>query len=353
MAKLSTESDFTTSTMSTSSGRPKQLTELTGLTGLTGTREMETEMETEMGTEMGTEMELDRERINVDRAQEHQEDMDADEVEDDDDDDEEDDNQDANDAAKDGDRINHRVSLTYQNKLQLLRIFVQLRPLYLDPTVSKTYFWKRVNSEISQVLQLPFKSSVYTVKRLVKRRRSQLEHHKQHPSIWFRKVALDDLVDEVIDVFDEEKSKKRKRMDNKKTIHNEKENMRKSLLATKLVEETTAGSPTPRLPSPASAVMPMDSFAFLNNNAGKISDSSVMGNSHLLQHNTLGSSSTSLLAEIADSVNHLHNTIGSMHTDGRYESLAREIKSLREFTYTEFRSVNAKLDRILNVLTNE
>jgi hypothetical protein len=120
------------------------------------------------------------------------------------------------------DGINHRASLTYQNKVQLLQIFLHLRPLYLDPTMSKASFWQRVNDEISRMLDIPFKSSVYTIKRLVKRRKAQLAHQQKYlvagvggpsgnvSSAVFRKVALDELVDKVIQVFQEERALKRK-----------------------------------------------------------------------------------------------------------------------------------------------
>lgn len=120
------------------------------------------------------------------------------------------------------DGINHRASLTYQNKVQLLQIFLHLRPLYLDPTMSKASFWQRVNDEISRMLDIPFKSSVYTIKRLVKRRKAQLAHQQKYiaagagsssgnvSNAVFRKVALDELVDKVIQVFQEERALKRK-----------------------------------------------------------------------------------------------------------------------------------------------
>lgn len=129
-------------------------------------------------------------------------------------------NQQRTDENEDG--INHRASLTYQNKIQLLQIFLHLRPVYLDPTMSKANFWQRVNDEISRMLDIPFKSSVYTIKRLVKRRKAQLAHQQKYlaagvtgpsgnvSSAVFRKVALDELVDKVIQVFQEERSLKRK-----------------------------------------------------------------------------------------------------------------------------------------------
>lgn len=260
-------------------------------------------------------------------------------------DDKHDDKQNDNhDGAKD-DGINHRVSLTYHNKLQLLKIFVQLRPLYLDPTVSKTLFWKRVNQEISQVLAMPFKSSVYTVKRLVKRRHSQLEHYKQHPSTAFRKVALDELVDMVIAIFEEEKSKKRKNLDSKKALHSEKENMRKSMLANKLVEESVSGSTSPHL-SNTSSVLPMESFTNFLQGTNKITDPSVMAS-----HMNLGPPGPGpMLSDVMDSINHLQ---ASFNSDARYETLALEIKSLRESTFAELRNINNKLDLIYSVLSNK
>lgn len=290
--------------------------------------------------------------------------------------DQEEDDEDQDDRASDSripaDSINHRVSLTYQNKLQLLRIFVNLRPLYLDPSVSKTLFWKRVNDEISQELQLPFKSSVYTVKRLVKRRRAQVSHHKLHPDVWFRKVALDDLVDEVIAVFDEEKQKKQKQLDSKKAITSEKKSMRKSILASKLAEESQepgsgvgVGVGTgPHLasqappPAPPPGLPMVESFtSFLHgstSNTSKSSDGAALATSPQLLPTTTTTTATNattpLLTEILDSVNHLHSTLSSGHLEAQCESVAREVKALREFTYAEFRNIHSKLDLIYSRL---
>ena len=281
------------------------------------------------------------------------------------DDDEEEDEEDADIAdnehavstLKSTDGINHRVSLTDHNKLELLRIFIVLRPLYLDPTVSKSYFWRRVNDDISQVLEMPFKSSVYTVKRLVKRRRAQLEHRKLNPSSVFRNAPVDEYVDMVIAIFDEEKSRKRKSLDSRKAVQTEKETMRKSLLASKLAEENSV----PNTPTSASTTVNLEAFTnFLNNAGGSsrnktLSESPGIGSTHLLQNNTLNASGSvppaPSLLEIVDSINHLHTALNDKHIDSRYDALTREVKTLREMTFEEFRKINSKLDVIYSRLS--
>lgn len=251
-------------------------------------------------------------------------------------------------ASRGGDAIVHRVSLSYQNRLQLLKLFINLRPQYLDPTVSKTDFWKRVNHEISQILSQPFKSSVYTIKRLVKRRNMQLAHQRQHPNTPFRNSVLDDLVDQVMDIFEEEKSKKHKAVEIKKATTLEKENLRKSMLASKLNEHTAAAAEDETSPhiSGSASGLPMDSFTkFLGAGAHKLADTPDITSSHM----NLPPSGP-LLSDLMDSINHLQNTVDS---DTRYKSLSLEIQSLCESTFAELRNVNNKLDLIYSLLRNK
>lgn len=146
----------------------------------------------------------------------------------------------------------HRVSLSKSDRLALLRFFIQARTLYLDPFLAKSEFWAALNTRISQHIGLPFKSSMYTVKRLVRRHRVQLSLQKRSSSNELVDqientvetgtvgTRLETLVGEALKIIEEEKRLRRAMTTRRKEVQQEHDESRIKALRQVSIPESAA-----------------------------------------------------------------------------------------------------------------